>query len=414
MYDFANSGYTTVVITAVFNAYFVAEVARGATWATFAWTCALAVSYLLIMATAPVIGAYADARAAKKKLLIVTTLGCVACTAGLALVGPGDLALAVLFIVLSNYFFGTGENLIAAFLPEIASSEAMGRVSGWGWSLGYLGGIASLVLSLTYVSAAQARGASAGDFVPVTMLITAAMFALASIPAFVFLRERNSPGAPHARHAFRASLARVAETLRNASRFTDLRRFLLCVVFYQAGIQAVVALAAIYAQQAMGFTTRDTIVLIIVVNVSAALGAFGFGHVQDRLGHVATIVLTLVGWLVAIALAWLAEGPRLFWIAANLVGICLGASQSAGRALVGYLSPPSRTAEFFGLWGLAVKLSAVLGPITYGIVTWVSGGDHRLALLITGVYFVIGIAIVVRVNVARGRLSALASERRAS
>jgi UMF1 family MFS transporter len=148
--------------------------------------------------------------------------------------------------------------------------------------------------------------------------------------------------------------------------------------------------------------------------VSAALGAFGFGHVQDRLGHVATIVLTLVGWLVAIALAWLAEGPRLFWIAANLVGICLGASQSAGRALVGYLSPPSRTAEFFGLWGLAVKLSAVLGPITYGIVTWVSGGDHRLALLITGVYFVIGIAIVVRVNVARGRLSALASERRAS
>jgi UMF1 family MFS transporter len=202
--------------------------------------------------------------------------------------------------------------------------------------------------------------------------------------------------------------------LRNASRFTDLRRFLLCVVFYQAGIQAVVALAAIYAQQAMGFTTRDTIVLIIVVNVSAALGAFGFGHVQDRLGHVATIVLTLVGWLVAIALAWLAEGPRLFWIAANLVGICLGASQSAGRALVGYLSPPSRTAEFFGLWGLAVKLSAVLGPITYGIVTWVSGGDHRLALLITGVYFVIGIAIVARVNVARGRLSALASEGRAS
>jgi UMF1 family MFS transporter len=414
MYDFANSGYTTVVITAVFNAYFVAEVARGATWATFAWTCALAVSYVLIMASAPVIGAYADARAAKKKLLVASTLGCVACTAGLALVGPGDLALAIVFVVLSNYFFGTGENLIAAFLPEIASSEAMGRVSGWGWSLGYLGGIASLVLSLAYVNAAQAHGASAGAFVPVTMLITAGMFALASIPAFVFLRERTPPGAPRERHAFRASLARVAETLRDTSRFADLRRFLLCVVFYQAGIQAVVALAAIYAQQAMGFTTRDTIQLVIVVNVTAAVGAFGFGHVQDRLGHVTTIVLTLVGWLVAIALAWLAQGPALFWAAANLVGICLGASQSAGRALVGYLSPPSRTAEFFGLWGLAVKLSAVLGPITYGIVTWASGGDHRLALLITGVYFVVGIVIVARVNVARGRLSALASDGRAS
>ena len=414
MYDFANSGYTTVVITAVFNAYFVAEVASGAPWATFAWTSALAVSYLMIIATGPVIGAYADARAAKKKLLVATTLGCVACTAGLALAGPGDLALAILFVVLSNYFFGTGENLIAAFLPELAEGEALGRVSGWGWSLGYLGGLLSLVLALAYVTAAQGRGATAGDFVPVTMLITAALFALASIPAFVFLRERTlpsaAPGAPVVRHA----IARVGATLRDSSSFADLRRFLLCVVFYQAGIQAVVALAAIYAQQAMGFTTRDTIQLIMVVNVTAALGAFAFGHVQDRLGHVGTLVLTLFGWLLAIALAWLADGPQLFWAAANVVGICLGASQSAGRALVGYLSPPSRTAEFFGLWGLAVKFSAVLGPITYGIVTWASGGDHRLALLFTGVYFVIGIAIAAGVDVARGRLSALATVQRAS
>lgn len=409
MYDFANSGYTTVVITAVFSAYFVAEVAGNAPWATLAWTAALAVSYALIMLTAPVIGAYADARGAKKRLLAATTLGCVAFTAGLALAGSGDVAIGVTLIILSNFFFGTGENLIAAFLPELAEGEGMGRVSGWGWSLGYLGGLVSLGACLAYVTWAQARGMPATVFVPVTMLITAAIFALASLPTFLWLKERavtqSRAGLP-----VRAAFAQLRETLRTAYRYRDLRRFLLCLVFSQAGIQAVIALAAIYAQQAMGFTTRDTLLLILVVNVTAAAGAFAFGYVQDRLGHVRTIELTLVGWIITVLLAWRAEGPALFWVAANLVGICLGSSQSAGRALVGYLSPPGRQAEFFGLWGLAVKFSSILGPLTYGVVTWLSGGDHRLAILITGVYFLAGIVIIEGVDAARGRAAALAPD----
>jgi UMF1 family MFS transporter len=409
MYDFANSGYTTVVITAVFNAYFVAEVAGNAPWATFAWTCALAVSYALIMVSAPVLGAYADARAAKKRLLVFTTVGCILFTAALAAVGRGDLISAILLIILSNFFFGSGENLIAAFLPELAQGEAMGRVSGWGWSLGYLGGLVSLGACLAYVTWAQAQGMAAGEFVPVTMLITAAIFALASLPAFLFLRERTAPAADTGGIVHDA-FARLRQTLRHAHRYADLQRFLVCLVFYQAGIQAVIALAAIYAQQVMGFTTRDTIFLILLVNITAAVGAFVFGQVQDRLGHVRTIVLTLIGWMLTVVLAYLAQGPALFWVAANLVGLCLGSSQSAGRALVGYLSPPGRSAEFFGLWGLAVKLSSILGPITYGLVTWVSGGDHRLAILITGVYFIIGIAIIAGLNVARGRAAALAAD----
>jgi MFS transporter, UMF1 family len=407
-YDFANSGYTTVVITAVFNAYFVAEVAGRAPWATFAWTSALAVSYALIMLTAPLIGAYADARAAKKRLLLVTTVGCVVFTAGLALVGRGDLALGIGLIILSNFFFGTGENLVAAFLPEIADGEAMGKVSGWGWSLGYLGGLIALGVCLAYVTHAQAQGASAADFVPVTMLITAAIFALASLPTFLVLRERAQP-APGGADVLKSAFGRLGETFRHARRYADLWRFLVCVVFYQAGIQTVVVLAAVYAQEVMGFTTRDTLLLILVVNITAAVGAFIFGHLQDRLGHVRTLVLTLIGWLVAVVLAWLAEGPVLFWIVANIVGLCLGSSQSAGRALVGYLSPPARTAEFFGLWGLAVKLSAILGPVTYGLVTWMTHGNQRLAMLVTGAFFVIGAAILATIDVARGRRAALES-----
>ncbi len=410
MYDFANSGYTTVVITAIFNAYFVSVVAGNAPWATFAWTAALSVSYLLIMLTAPFIGAHADARAAKKRWLVATTAGCVLGTAALALAGPGGLAVAVVFLVLSNFCFGSGENLIAAFLPELADEEAMGRVSGYGWSLGYLGGLASLGACLAYVSWAQGRGQGAAEFVPVTMLITAALFALASLPTFLFLRERAKPLPADRIPGFGAAFERLRETWRHARAFPDMRRFMLCIVFYQAGIQAVIALAAIYAEQAMGFKTAETIQLIFAVNITAAIGAFAFGHVQDRVGHVRAIAATLVGWIVMILLAWRAEGPGMFWLAANIAGLCLGASQSAARALIGVLAPPARHAEFFGLWGLAVKASSILGPITYGLVTWISGGDHRLAILVTGSFFVVGLVILRGVDAERGRRAALASD----
>src|SRR3954471_2962571 len=151
MYDFANSGYTTVVITAVFGAYFVGRVADARPWATFAWTAALSASYALILATGPLVGAWADAHAAKKRLLLGTTVGCVVFTALLYWVQPGAVALALFLVAVSNYFFGTGENVIAAFLPELADSQAMGRVSGWGWSFGYLGGLIALGICLAYL-----------------------------------------------------------------------------------------------------------------------------------------------------------------------------------------------------------------------------------------------------------------------
>jgi UMF1 family MFS transporter len=408
MYDFANSGYTTVVITAIFNAYFVAVIAGNAPWATFAWTLALAISYAMIMVLAPLIGAYADAYAAKKKLLLLTTAGCVTFTALLYFSGPGSLWLTIPLIILSNFFYGSGENLIAAFLPELAKGRALGRVSGWGWSLGYIGGLVSLGACLAYVTWAQGQGQHAADFVPVTMLIVALLFALSSLPTFIFLKERALPQPHlHGMNMLQESFARLAQTVRHAKRYSDLRRFLICTVFYQAGTQAVITLAAIYAEQAMHFTTQQTIMLVFVVNITATIGAFLFGQLQDRIGHIQTIALTLIGWIIMILLAWAAQGPAMFWLAANLAGICMGSSQSAGRALVGLLSPASRRAEFYGLWGMSVKLASILGPLTYGLVSWISQGDHRLAILITGSYFVAGLLILFGVNVKRGRRAAL-------
>lgn len=428
MFDFANSAYTTVIITAVFNAYFVGVVANKAPWATLLWTLALAASYLAIMLSAPAIGAYADRHARKKALLLISTLACIAFTAALGWVGPGDVALAVALIVLSNFFYGTGENLAAAFLPELARPQALGKISGMAWAVGYLGGLAALGLALAWILHARKNGVSETAAVPTTMLITAGFFALASIPAFALLRERAaatsliastrnglsssgpSTSGPSTSSPSSSGLAQTLKSLRDLSEFPDLRRFLLCILAYQAGIQIVIAITAIYAQEALGFSTEQTLRLVLIVNVAAALGAFGFGMLQDRLGHQRTLMFTLLAWLATIVLVATSQGSNGFWFAANLAGLCLGSAQSAGRALVGYLSPSDRLGEFFGLWGLAVKCSAILGPVCYGLVTWLTAGNHRLAMLSCGVFFVVGMALLAGVNVARGRAQASRSQ----
>ena len=398
MYDFANSGYTTVVITALFSAYFLSAVAGGAPWATFAWTAALSASNLAVLLTAPLVGAWADAHAAKKRLLAWTTAGCVLFTAALYFASPGALWLAIVLMVLSNFFFATGENLIAAFLPELADEKAMGRVSGWGWAVGYLGGLVALGLSLAYITWARAQGEAGFQFVPVVMVITAVFFGVAALPTFVFLRERAQPQ-PKMQDAW----ARVLHTVRRARKYRDLRRFLVCILFYQAGITAVIALAAIYAQEAMKFTQQQTIALILVVNLTAAAGAFSFGYLQDAIGHMRAMALILAGWIVMIALAYFADDAPTFWVAANLAGLCMGSAQAAGRAIVGYLSPRAREAETFGLWGLAVRTASIFGPLTYGMVTWTFAGNHRLGMLAVGVYFVIGLVLLTGIDVERGR-----------
>lgn len=411
MFDFANSGYTTVVLTAVFNAYFVGVVAGNADWATLAWTLTLAASSLLVMLTMPTIGAWADLHASKKRWLMLSTAGCVAGTVALAFAGPGNLVLAIAAVIVSNVFFSYGESLTAAFLPELSRPDSLGRVSGWGWSFGYFGGMLTLGLSLAWVLKAQAEGQTATQFVPVTMGITAVVFALASLVTFALLRERALPQQPSSARApgFSASLARLRQTWREADRFVDFRWLLACAVAYQAGIAVVIALAAVYAGQVLGFTQTDTMMLVFLVNIASAFGAFGWGYVQDRLGHRRALAATLWGWVLMTMLAVLATGKPLFWAAAVVAGLCMGSSQSAGRALAGLFAPAGRLAEFFGLWTFAVRLAAILGPVTYGLVSWLTAGNHRIAFLCTGGFFLVGLALLRRVQVERGRAAALAA-----
>ena len=408
MYDFANSGYTTVVLTAVFAAYFVGGIAQKAEWATFVWTLALSISYAIVMLTMPSLGAYADLRASKKKLLMWFTAGCVLSTAALAFAGPGSVALAFVLIIVSNTFYSYGESLTASFLPELARPEALGKVSGWGWSFGYFGGMLALGICLGYALWAGKQGISADRFVPVTMLITAVIYGAAALVTFKLLGERAVPKLQaQGQGGFKASLVQLQETFNQARRYQDFMWLLLCAVFYQGGVAVAITLAAIYAEQVIGFVQTETMVLIFVLNLAAAAGAFGFGQFQDRLGHKLALGLTLVGWIATCIIAALTTTKGGFWYAAAIAGVCMGSSQSAGRAMAGMFAPPQQLGEFYGLWTFATRLASIIGPLTYGAITWATSGNQRIAIASTAVLFVIGLAVLQRVDVARGRAAAL-------
>lgn len=404
MYDFANSGYTTVVITAIFNAYFVSVVADNAVWATFLWTSVLSLSYLIVMFLGPLLGAYIDVSGSRKRILLILTLACALSTICLSNAGRGDLWFAALFLVLSNTFFSLGENVIASYLPDLAKKATVGRVSGIGWAVGYFGGILTLASCLFVIAHLKTLGWEAEQYVPVTLIITGLIFVVAALPTFIYLNDRD--GIKVAKVSITPVNKRFFEMFSQGHPFTDLHRFLLSTVFFQGGVQAVITLAAIYAQQVIGFTFTETILLIMVVNVTAAIGAFAFGCLHDILGYKNSLVIILCGWILTTVLAWLSDDRSSFWVAANLVGLLLGASQSNARAFVSIFTPTNRQAEFFGLWGLSVKCASIIGPLTYGALTWLTKGDHRNAILSLVVLFIIGLAILLTVNTERGVLAA--------
>jgi MFS transporter, UMF1 family len=408
MYDFANSGYTTVVITAVFAAYFVGGIAQKAEWATFAWTLALSISYAIVMLTMPSLGAYADLRGAKKRMLAVVTAGCVLSTAALALAKPGAVVAAMLLVIVSNVFYSYGESLTAAFLPELARPESLGKVSGWGWSFGYFGGMLALGICLAYVLWAQQHGVPAAQFVPVTMLITAVLYGSAALVTFRLLGERARPNPQALREGgFAASLHQLKHTFAEARRYRDFMWLLACIVFYQGGVAVAISLAAIYAESVIGFQQQETMLLVFVLNLAAAGGAFALGYLQDRIGHKIALGSTLVGWVVTCVIAALSATKGQFWVAAAVAGLCMGSSQSAGRALAGMFAPRSQLAEFYGLWSFATRLSSIIGPLTYGAITWGTGGNQRLAILSTAGLFVVGLVLLLKVDVGRGRAAAV-------
>ena len=341
---------------------------------------------------------------------MTVTAGCVLGTGALALTpgvpGAGAVAMAMALVIVSNTFYSYGESLTGAFLPELATAEGMGKVSGWGWAFGYIGGMLTLGLCLGYVLWARAQGLPASHFVPVTMLITAAIYGLSACVTFALLPERARPRRAAGRES---AWAQVRRTFGEARAYRDFMTLLGCTVCYQGGVAVAITLAAIYAEQVIGFQQHETMVLIFVLNIAAAAGAFTFGYVQDRLGHKRSLAATLVAWIAVCAIAASVSTKSGFWVAAAIAGLSMGSSQSAGRAIAGVLAPPGQLAEFFGLWTFATRLASIIGPLSYGVITWITGGNQRVAIASTSLLFVGGLILLLPIDMRRGRAAALAA-----
>ncbi|MBN2403700.1 MAG: MFS transporter [Spirochaetes bacterium] len=396
MFDFANSSYTTVIITAVFNAYFVSVVVSeqlfGKGFGEFLWgSVAIPISYILVIVTGPVLGAMADFSGSKKKFLFGSYLICIVFTSLLFFVKEGDVLPAIILIIISNFGYASGENFASAFLPELAYREDMGKVSGYSWSFGYWGGLIALACSLgIMVLMSEAEDKT----LPVRLsnLVAAAFFGLSAIPTFLWLKERkNTEKMPSGYNYITIGFKRLFDTYKSIKQFKELIKFLIIFLIFNSGVMVVITFAAIYAVNVLNFTIQENIILIIVVNITASIGAFVFGFIQDKIGSKKTIIITLILWLITVIWAYLSYTKASFWMLANVAGLALGSTQSASRAMVGMFSPESKSGEFFGFWGLAGKLGAIIGPATFGLIVLLSGGSQRYAILSTGVFFLVGI-----------------------
>lgn len=403
MFDFANSGYTTLIVTVAFSIYFTKLVAPGGS-ADFLWGLAIQISNLVVIVMAPPIGAMADDTGRKKLFLAGTYVLCVAGTAALWTVTPGLAILGVVLFIVSNIGFSLGENLASSFLPEISTPANIGRISGFGWGLGYLGGLTCLGLTWPLLSGGFVLDNLAS--LRAIWLVTAAFFLVAALPTFLFLRERapRSPARPLVSYV-RGSFSRLATTVRSLRHFAELARFLAIFFVFSCGLSTVIAFASIYAERTVGFGPGELIGLFMALQISSAGGAFLFGWIQDTIGARRTIQITLALWVLVSAGAALTTTKGMFWAVALFAGLGIGSLQSASRALVGLFSPVGKSGEFFAFWGLAGKGAFALGPIVFGLISSRTG-SQRLAIAANGAFFIIALVAMAWVDERRGRAAA--------
>jgi len=390
-YDFANSAFITVVVTVVYGPYFTGVVAAGWAGANTLWSVTLAASQVVVMVFGPALGVLADVTASKKKFLLAMMWVCSAATAALWLTGPGTVALAAGLVIVAYAAFSFGENFCASFLSELSTPANCGRISGYGWSFGYLGGLGALGLAMLVLSVSP-------DGVRWVFVVTALFMVAATLPVLLLLRERKQPE-PHVARWWQLGWESVLRAARDLPQHRDLLRFFWAFLLFMSGLGAVVAFAAIYSEQVLGFTTAENLVLFASLQISSALGALAFGWWQDRAGSVNMLTAALLLWCLVAVGAYFCQTKEMFFLVGNVAGLAIGSCQAGSRAVVSLLSPRERAAEFFGFWGVFGKLAAVVGPLFMGVLADVF--DLRVAVLSTLVFFVGGLIVLRGVRMAR-------------
>ncbi len=405
-YDWANSAFTTMVVTFVYAAYFANSFAPNEDLGTELWSKGIVVSAILIALLSPVLGTMADRGGARRRALMLATLVCVVATVALTFVAPGGnnaafWALAI--FVVANVAFEIGMVFYNAFLPTLVPPERIGRVSGYGWGLGYLGGVLVLVVGLVGF-------VGLGDFSPILHLPTeqgfniramnllaAGWFLVFSIPAFIYLKD--GPAISSGLDV-RGAFAEVANTFREIRQYRDVVKFLLARLIYNDGLVTVFAFGSIYAMGTFGMSFSEVIIFGIVLNLAAGAGAFLFGFIDDKVGGKTTILVSLVALSIATVIAVLAPTRAWFWVAGIGIGMFVGPNQSASRSLMGRFVPEKHQAEFFGFFAFSGKATAFMGPLLFGELSGAFG--QRVGMGSVLLFFVIGGVMLLTVSEKAG------------
>jgi UMF1 family MFS transporter len=405
LYDWANSPFTTLVVTFVYGTYFSKAFAPDEASGTALWSRGIVVSSVIVALLSPILGAAVDRNGTRRRSLIVATLVCVAATAALAFVSPAapHAALLVLAVfVTANVAFEIGCVFYNAFLPSLAPAGAIGRISGYGWALGYAGGLACLVAGLLFfvgLSGPGLLGLSEADgfHVRATNLLVAGWFLVFSVPTFVWVRD-TEPGT--GRLGVRASIAELGRTWLRMRGYPQVVRFLLARLIYNDGLVTIFAFGGIYAAGTLGMAFDEILLFGIAINVTAGLGAWAFGFLDDRAGARATILLSLLALSAATLAAVLAPSKTAFWVAGLVLGIFAGPTQSASRSLMGRFVPPRHHTEFFGFYAFSGKATAFAGPLLLGIFTQLHGQRTGMATVLG--FFLAGGVLLLSVNEREG------------
>ena len=406
LYDWANSAFNTLVVTFIYSTFFGETFADDPGHGMALWSRGIAISALFIAVLAPIAGALAD-RGDRRRYLIGCTLTCVAMTGALAFVQPGQANAAIVALavfVVANVAFEVGLVFYNAFLPSIAPLDRIGRVSGYGWGLGYAGGLACLALALPFVIGdPPPLGMSAVDGfnVRATNLLVATWFLLFSLPMFLFVKDTHVHGV---RFEVRKAFTDLARTLTHLRRYREVVRFLIARLIYNDGLVTIFAFGGLYAAGTFGFTIGEVVVFGIVLNVVAGVGAWVFGFVDDQVGGKATIAISLVFLSVSTVVAAVAPNRFWLWIAGCGIGFFLGPNQSASRSLMGRFVPKAHESAFFGFFAFSGKATAFIGPILLGLLS--DSFSQRVGVASVTLFFIAGGALLTRVNEKQGIVAA--------
>ena len=409
LFDWANSAFTTLVVTFVYATYFTKAMAPDEVTGTAWWSRGVALSAVLIAVLSPLLGGIADRSQTRKRWLIAMTLICVTATAALAFVAPTGAAAAwtalALFVV-ANVAFELGGVFYNAFLPMIASPGRIGRISGYGWGLGYVGGMICMAIALTGFVQPEVPwfglSTEAGWNFRATNLLVALWFLVFALPLFLTRIEQPVAGA---RFKPATAIGELRRTIGDLARYRQIVRLLVARLIYNDGLVTIFAFGGIYAAGTFGMTLSEVIIFGVVLNIASGVGALIFGAVDDRIGGKRTIQLTLVALTLATALAVWAPDRTWFWVAGVLIGIFIGPNQSASRSLMGRLVPERHQAEFFGFFAFSGKATSFLGPLLLGLAAELFDSQRAGVATVLG-FLIVGGLLLSRVDEAAGMAAA--------